>query len=252
MHGERLSFLSSRSRRSSPEPPPSAIVAGRVVDATSGRPIAGVIVTPAGSAVVSGPGGERPGASPDQRQRPLRAARSRRRARSSSPRPREATSTPPTASGGRAAARSRSRSTPAQRITDLELRMWKFGRIAGTIARRSGRSRRRHARAGAAEDIRRPDAAGSRRTRTAVTDDRGAYRLAGLTPGDYLVVVPSTQTAVPTDVMESFFTGTPISDAKRVGAGSRDERHRIGDRAGRIAVRDESPAIRRSRCRPAR
>ena len=54
---------------------------------------------------------------------------------------------------------------------------------------------------------------------SAETDDRGAYRIAGLTPGDYVVMVPSTQTSVPTDVMESFFTGTPISDAKRVELG---------------------------------
>ena len=39
--------------------------------------------------------------------------------------------------------------------------------------------------------------------------------------------------------MESFFTGTPISDVTRIGAGARVERHRIVDRARRVVVRDE-------------
>lgn len=36
---------------------------------------------------------------------------------------------------------------------------------------------------------------------TATTDDRGAYRITGLAPGDYLVVVPSTQAAFPAAVL---------------------------------------------------
>jgi hypothetical protein len=40
---------------------------------------------------------------------------------------------------------------------------------------------------------------------TATTDDRGAYRMTGLAPGDYLVVVPSTQAAFPASVLGPAF-----------------------------------------------
>src|SRR5204863_100414 len=43
-----------------PDPGPSAIVAGRVVDAATGRPVWGVIVTPAGTAADPGPGATAP------------------------------------------------------------------------------------------------------------------------------------------------------------------------------------------------
>lgn len=39
-----------------PDPDPSAIVAGRVLDAASRRPVAGAIVTPAGSSATTIPG----------------------------------------------------------------------------------------------------------------------------------------------------------------------------------------------------
>jgi hypothetical protein len=42
------------------EPTTTAIVAGRVVDAGTGRPIAGAVVTPAGSAVIASPGASGP------------------------------------------------------------------------------------------------------------------------------------------------------------------------------------------------
>jgi hypothetical protein len=197
-----------------PEPPPTALVAGRVVDATSGRPVAGVVVTPFGSAVVTSPPATAPAgvltnANGDFVLRGLAKGSlvltgtrggyvnatygQRRPGGSTQPIPVEA----------------------GQRITEIALRMWKYGSITGTIVDEAGdpvvgtrvqalqktfiASRRRFA----------PGPA-------AATDDRGVYRIAGLTPGDYVVVVPSTQTTVPTDVVESFFTGTPITETKRL------------------------------------
>jgi hypothetical protein len=197
--------------------PSSAGVAGRVVDATTGRPVAGAIVTPAGSAVVTSPGSSGPGTALTTAEGlfvlrglakgslVLTATKSgyvdathgqRRPGGSAQPIPLD---------GG-------------QRITDLVVRMWKYGAITGTIVDEAGdpvvgtrvsvlqktfiASRRRF----------KPGPAG-------VTDDRGMYRIAGLTPGDYVVMVPSTQIAVPTDVMESFFNGAPISEARRMELG---------------------------------
>lgn len=39
---------------------------------------------------------------------------------------------------------------------------------------------------------------------SATTDDRGVFRIAGLTPGEYLVCVPSSQNSLPVSVVDSF------------------------------------------------
>src|SRR4249919_1131210 len=121
-----------------PEPPASSIVAGRVVDATTGQPIAGAIVTPAGSAAsvaaTTSPGPARVLTSANgnfvlrglaRGSLVLTATKGgyvnstygqRRPGGSTQPIPIDAD----------------------QRITDLELRMWKFGAIAGTIVDEAG------------------------------------------------------------------------------------------------------------------
>jgi len=196
------------------EPPAPAIVAGRVVDAASGRPIAGAIVTPAGSAV--GATGSAGG--------PIRVLTNATghfvlrglvkgslvliatkggyvNANYGQRRPGGMSQLIPVAAG--------------QRLNDVELRMWKFAAISGAIADEAGDP----VVGTRVQALQKTFVAGRRRFTpgpVAVTDDRGAYRIAGLTPGEYLVAVPSTQTSVPTDVMESFFTGTPIGEAARI------------------------------------
>jgi uncharacterized protein (DUF2141 family) len=197
-----------------PEPPASAIVAGRVVDATTGRPVAGAIVTPAGSAVVSGPTAIGPA-------RVMTNANGNFVLRGLSKGSLVLTAT----KGGYVNATYGQRRPggsaqpipiePGERITDLEIRVWKFGSIAGTILDEAGDP----VIGTRVQALQKTFVGGRRRftpARTAVTDDRGAFRLTGLTPGDFMVMVPSTQTSVPTDVMESFFMGTPISDVKRM------------------------------------
>lgn len=207
-------LLSSVLAAQLPEPPPAALVAGRVVDAVSGRPIAGVVVTPAGSAVVTGPTEIAPA-------RVLTNANGNFVLRGLAKGSLVLTATRGGYVNATYGQRRPGGSTQPilldtnERVTDLELRMWKFAAIGGTILDEAGdpvvgtrvqalektfvAGRRRFAPAGVAE-----------------TDDRGVYRIAGLTPGEYLVTVPSVQTTVPTDVMESFFTGSPITDVKRV------------------------------------
>jgi hypothetical protein len=191
-----------------------SLVAGRVVDASTGRPIAGAVITPAGSSVVL---------------------------------PLTTTATPRvlTNANGQFVIRGLYKGSlvlvatkggyvnatygqrrpggtaqpvpiePDTRVTDLELRMWKFGAIGGTIVDESGDP----VVGTRVASFMRTWIAGRRRYTAGpwgVTDDRGVYRIAGLTPGEHVIAVPSTQTAVPSEIMDSFFGGAPLSEAKRM------------------------------------
>ena len=197
--------------------PSSAIVAGRVVDAGTGRPIAGAIVTPAGSAVVTTPGSSGPGTA-------LTNAEGHFVLRGLDKGSLVLTAT----KGGYVNATYGQRRPggsaqpilldPGQRVTDLDVRMWKYGAITGTIVDEAGDP----VVGTRVSVLQKTFVAGRKRFSPGpggVTDDRGLYRVAGLTPGEYLLVVPSTQITVPTDVMESFFTGAPISEARRMELG---------------------------------
>ena len=90
-----------------------------------------------------------------------------------------------------------------ERPTNVTLRVWKYGVIAGTVVDEAGEPVVGVAVRALIKDV----VAG--RTRygnmevnaelvpIATTDDRGMFRLAQLKPGTYVVVVPSTQTTVP-------------------------------------------------------
>ena len=95
---------------------------------------------------------------------------------------------------------------PGQRITDVEIRMWRHAVITGTVLDEAGEpviGIRVQAMGGGHVAGRRRYGAGASGT----TDDRGVYRIAQLVPGDYLVAVPSKQTSIPTEVMDVFFAG---------------------------------------------
>jgi len=89
----------------------------------------------------------------------------------------------------------------AQRIGDLTIPLWKFAAISGTVVDEAGepmvgiavRVMMRSVVAGRQKFV--PGA-------TARTDDRGLYRIGSLTPGDYVVVVPSTQVSAPVSVID--------------------------------------------------
>jgi protocatechuate 3,4-dioxygenase beta subunit len=194
---------------------PSAVISGRVVDAGSGRPIAGAVVTPAGSALP-------PPLPTDSAEPPhvltnangLFAIRGLR-----------AGSLVLTATKGGYVNATRGQRRPAgsaqplpikddDRLNDVEIRMWKQAAITGAITDEAGDpaiGTRVHA-------YQRSYVAGRPRFNSAgggITDDRGVYRIAGLTPADYIVAVEFTQTSVPAEIMDAFFTGPPITDEKR-------------------------------------
>jgi hypothetical protein len=200
-----------------PDAAPSAIVAGRVVDATTGRPVPGVVVTPAGAAADPGPGGIAPA-------RVLTNANGQFVLRGLSKGSLVLTATKGgyvNATYGQRRPGGSTQPIPVnadQRINDVEIRIWKFASIGGTIVDEAGDP----VVGTRVQALMRTFVAGRRRAVPAggaSTDDRGVYRIAGLTPGDYLLAVPSTQTSVPTEVMESFFTGTPVSEARRIELG---------------------------------
>ena len=93
-----------------------------------------------------------------------------------------------------------------QRVSDARLRLWKNAAIMGTVQDDGGepavglivQAMSRIVLAGRARYL----PAGSGRT-----DDRGAYRIASMQPGDYIVVIPQAPAAVPAAMTESMMKG---------------------------------------------
>src|SRR5262249_27238266 len=94
-----------------------------------------------------------------------------------------------------------------QRITDIEVRMWRNAVIAGTVIDEAGEPV-----VGAhVQSYRRGFAAGRTiftPTASTTTDDRGAYRLANLVPNQYQIAVVSTEVAVPTGIIKTLSQGS--------------------------------------------
>jgi len=90
-----------------------------------------------------------------------------------------------------------------ERRTDVEIRLWRLAVISGRVVDETGEPA-----VGVTVRAVRRLRAGTRTrwqpAETGTTDDRGLYRLSGLTPGDYLVVLPSTSTSVPAQAVEGY------------------------------------------------
>jgi hypothetical protein len=111
-----------------------------------------------------------------------------------------------------------------ERLTDVTLRVWKYGVIAGTVVDEAGEPVVGVAVRALIKEV----VAGRPRygnmqvipelVPIAATDDRGMFRLSQLMPGTYVVLVPSTQTTLPASFVERsdselrsdlFFAGVP-------------------------------------------
>jgi carboxypeptidase family protein len=90
--------------------------------------------------------------------------------------------------------------TQGQRITGIEVRMWKYAVIAGTVVDEAGEPV-----VGArVRSFRRTFAPGGFTyggSASTATDDRGMYRIANLAPGEYLIAVEGTSAAIPMTAM---------------------------------------------------
>jgi hypothetical protein len=88
-----------------------------------------------------------------------------------------------------------------ERLTDIALRVWKYAVIGGSVVDEAGEPVVGIAVRALARDVfagrLRYGSMQLLREPIAVTDDRGMFRLSQLTPGTYVVMVPSTQTTVP-------------------------------------------------------
>ncbi len=101
--------------------------------------------------------------------------------------------------------------TEGERRTDVVLRVWKYAVIGGTVIDEAGEPVVGVAVRALVRDV----VAGHTRFGTdsynvpsALTDDRGAFRLSRVQPGTYAVVAPSVHTTVPLAVMNSWDANT--------------------------------------------
>lgn len=214
-----------------PPPPATGLIVGQVIDAGSGKPVSG--------AIVSIQGGGRPGAAamttPEMELRMIEVGLAARGGGPAGPQP------VMTDSDGRFVFRDLAKGNYGltavmpgystgtygrrrpdgpgrqidladhERVTDAVVRVWKNASIAGAVVDEAGEP----AVGLSVRAIRRVTMGGRRRwtpATTASTDDRGMYRIANLVPGDYLVAIQSTQTTVPAAsadaYMQAIMSGT--------------------------------------------
>lgn len=196
-----------------PAPPPTGLILGRVVDATSGRPISGAIVTLLGGALVGTAG------------MPLATTQPRAMTNANGQfvfrkLPKGTFSLTATRAGYADGAYGRRRPggtagslqlDDGQRVGDAVIRIWRQASISGTVTDEAGEPMV----AVALRLFERRTTAGKRRFvpgRTAMTDDRGYYRFSGLTPGDYVLAFTSRVVTMPAAVIEAARMPTAPND----------------------------------------
>jgi len=90
--------------------------------------------------------------------------------------------------------------------TGVTLRLWKFAVLTGTLVDDGGEPA-----IGLTVQVARKVTAGGRvryvPAWSARTDDRGAYRISSIVPGEYLVVVPQAQVSMPSAIMSGILDG---------------------------------------------
>lgn len=90
---------------------------------------------------------------------------------------------------------------PDQKLGGLTISLWKYAAISGTVMDEVGEPTVNTT----VRVLRRIEMGRATRfmpAQTARTDDRGVYRIAGLSPGAYVVTVPSTTTTMPASVVD--------------------------------------------------
>jgi hypothetical protein len=188
--------------------PASGLILGRVVDGTSGRPVAGAIVSLQGGAIAS---------TSRTQPRAITNGNGQFVFRKLSKGTYRLTSTHPgyvdSAYGQRRPAGTTLalELAEAQRVGDVVIPMWKYATIAGTVVDEAGepaigmtvRAYQRRVVLGRPRVV---------EARSFTTDDRGAYRMSGLVPGSYLVALVWHETSVPNSVTELIRNGITGSD----------------------------------------
>jgi hypothetical protein len=188
------------------QPPATGLIAGRVVEGLSSRPVAGAIVSLFGAG---------PGATPRAMTNANGYFVFRRLTKGSYA---LTASRPGYVDGAPGRRRPGGTSAPVdieegQRITDVVIPLWRHATISGTVTDEAGEP----VIGAEVTAFQRRLVGGSyrigRRT-VAKTDDRGIYRLASLEPGDYLMAFIWRETSVPLATAELMRTGMSGSDPK--------------------------------------
>ncbi|MFI5177602.1 MAG: carboxypeptidase regulatory-like domain-containing protein [Vicinamibacterales bacterium] len=189
----------------------TGIVVGQVIDADGGRPIAGAVVAIGGAAgggvqvraISVGGGSGFAGPPVSQNPRVLTDGEGRFAFRNLPRGSYNFTAQKPGYGDGAYGRLRPSGSTQSldlddgERRGDLKIRMFKYAAITGTLLDESNEPV-----VGATVRAYRRNLVAGRRVLgtagpTAQTDDRGMYRLGSLTPGEYIVAVPTVQTSMP-------------------------------------------------------
>jgi hypothetical protein len=93
--------------------------------------------------------------------------------------------------------------TDGQRLGDVVIKLWQYAAIIGTVSDEAGEPLVNVN----VQLMRRTTINGRQRFTSGPstrTDDRGVFRAGTLTPGDYVVTVPSSQTTMPTSVIDAY------------------------------------------------
>lgn len=195
--------------------PGTGLIVGQVIDAVSGKPMSGAIVTISGAGAAG-----RAGGLPVQPALPPRILTGPDGRFVFRDLPQGSFSISATKSGYSEGAYGRRRpGGPSQQVTlsederigDIVVRLWKQAAISGSVVDEAGEPL-----VGVqVRALRRSFATGRRRfvsAATASTDDRGMYRLGSLVPGEYAVVTSTRQVSVPLSAaQESQRTGTAVA-----------------------------------------
>jgi hypothetical protein len=180
--------------------PPIGIIVGRVVDAATGQPVPEAQVTVAARADVPQPGGPvRLVPGPDGRfvVRDLPAGNVMLSAQAPGYLNGNHGQADPNRPAGRPIVIS-----PKNRVVEAVVRLWKHAVVTGTVTDEANDPAINIM----VRALRRTYANGRPRYTNAATgrtDDRGAYRIAALAPGDYVIAVPQTQTTMPAALMDA-------------------------------------------------
>ena len=191
-------------------PRSTALILGRVVDAGTGKPVAGVVVSISSTTLRTG-----------QAPRLMTDSQGRFLYRNLAPGAYALTASKPGYIDGAFGRRRHDGGTlpvelaEGERATDITILLWKYGAITGTVVDEAGqpivgvqvRALQRRMVAGRAAF--RPLGV------SLASDDRGIYRVANLVPGEYVVNVSTPNTSVPGAVVDAVQRSVGSNEAAR-------------------------------------